>query len=530
MKKKLGRFIALLLALLMLLSMAACGKTDTDDNKNDNDSSSNSGESSDGNTSGATDEIEEVTILIGNDSGTLHPHGVNLDMNAVVRHIYEVPMDTFTDGTNDYLLVKEVEKVDDIHYVLHLREDVTFENGNPFTAEDMIFSMELARDNAQFSLQVKSVDFDKTTIVDDHTIDFWMTAYDPGNFTGWNILYMFDKESYDADALATDPNGTGPYVVTEYVPNSHITMEAKENWWGGEVKYKKINFLVMSESSQMVNALATGDADYTSIPLKDFEYVESLGDYTVEVKNSGSAYVAYLNMSADESNPLNTPEARKAVMYAIDRQAIVDVVMSGQSSLPKWPASESVLDYEERFNDVVDVYEHGYDLELAKQLAEESGLVGKTLRVMTNGSADYVTMAELIQSDLEKIGVHVEINNYDAATYFSLLMDESNFEIGLFIFTGSTCLAVDLMKTYLELFTLGWTGDDRDEYLSLAGEALSISDSAARGDKIYEMLPLIEKNAPYYILCESSTGVAYSSSIKNVVTYLDGTYRVYRWE
>lgn len=534
MKKRLMKVLSLILAMVMLLSMVtACG--DKAGAAGDNDVA----DSGDGNVAtgddgsadaGTSDEPKEVTVLIGNDSGTLHPHGVNLDMNAVIRHVYDVPMDTFLDGTHDYLLVESVETVDDIHYVLHLREGVSFTNGNPFTAEDMIFSMELARDNAQFNLQVKSVDFEKTAIKDDYTIDLWLTTYDPGNFTGWNILYMFDKESYDADALATDPNGTGPYVITEYVPNSHITMEAKKDWWGGELAYDKINFLIMSEPSQRVNAIATGDADYASIPLKDVEYVEGMGGYTVELKNSGSAYVAYLNMSPDESNPLNSPEARQAIMYAIDRQAIVDVVMSGQSTLPLWPASETVLDYEERFDGTVGVYAEGYNLEKAKQLAEESGLVGKTIRIMTNGASEYVTMAELIQNDLSKIGVNVVINNYDSATYFSLLMDESNFEIGLFIFTGATCLASDLMKTYLELFTLGWEGPDRDEYMALAGEAFSASDSTVRGDKLYQLMSLIDKNAPYFILCEASGAVAYTSDIGNVVTYLDGTYRVYRWE
>lgn len=527
MKKRSNKLIALLLAAVMLLALTACGKAGSGDSGKNGGAADNTPNDSSG--SGDSSGKKEITVLISGDSGSLHPHGVNGDMNAVMRHLYDAPMDTFTDGTHDMVMVKEIETIDDIHYILHLREGVTFENGNPFTADDMLFSMELARDNAQFYLSVKAVDFEKTKVVDDNTLELWLTAYDPGCFTGMNILYLFDKESYDADALATDPNGTGPYVVTDYVANSHITLEAKEDWWGGELAYDKINFLIVSESSQMVNALATGDADYTRIPLKDVEYVKSLGGYTVEVNNAGSSYVAYFNMSADDSNPLNSLEARQAVMYAIDRQAIVDMVLSGQSTLPSWPASEHVLDYEDRFSGVVDVYEHGYDIEKAKALAEKSGLVGKTLRVMTNGTADYVTMAEIIQSNLSEIGVNVVINNYDQATYFSLLMDESNYEIGLFSFAGATCMAVDLMKTYLELFTLGWSGPDRDEYLALGAEAMGISDPAARGDKLFEMLGLIEKNEPYFILAESPTALAYSSELGNVQYYLDGTYRIYRW-
>ena len=523
MKKRSVRAIALMLVLVMLATvLSACGKTQTKDD-GAADTADNAGTQAD------TAANTEVNIVLSGDTGSLHPHAANGDWNAVMRMIYDSPVDPKLDGSLEMLLVEQIDTISDTEYTLHLRQGVTFANGNPFTADDFMFSAELARDDAQFFLHVKSVDFEKTNIVDDYTVDLWLTAYDPGCFTGMNCLYMFDKESYDADALAKEPNGTGPYVVTDYVSNSHVTLQARDDYWGGELGIKTINVTIMNESSQMVNSLVTGDAQFSRIPVKDIEYIESLGDYNVYTASNSSAYCAYINMTPDDSNPFSTLEAREAFMYAIDRQAIVDMVFEGKSRVPSWPLSEDVLDYEPRFSNMSEVYAEGYNPEKAKELADKSGLTGKTIRLITNGGADYVTMAEIIKNNLKDIGVNVEIQNYDAATYFSMLMDESTFDAALFVIAGSTCLAIDLAYSYPGFIPLGWTGEDHDAYMALGAQGMAMSDATARGDIIYQMMEIFNRSYPWFTLAESVSPTAYAKSLGGVEFYLDGTFRVNHW-
>ena len=161
--------------------------------------------------------------------------------------------------------------------------------------------------------------------------------------------------------------------------------------------------------------------------------------------------------------PLGTAEARRAVSYAIDRQSIADIVFSGYSSILDWPMTESLIDLEDRFLNMDDTYTTGYDSAKAQTLADESGLTGQSLRIITNGAADYVTMAEIIQNNLSAIGVNSEIINYDQATYFSLLMDESNFDIAIFTPSAPSMLAIDILYNYPIFIPLGWTGEVRDQ-------------------------------------------------------------------
>ncbi len=126
---------------------------------------------------------------------------------------------------------------------------------------------------------------------------------------------------------------------------------------------KKVVFQVKIEDSQRVNALTTGDVDYAVIPIKDFDYVGSLGGYNVDLQSSAAVECAFFNLSPD--GVLGTLEARLAVMHAIDRQALVDMVYGGMVATPSWPVSDAAYGYEPAFGNL-EVYAHGYDVEKAR--------------------------------------------------------------------------------------------------------------------------------------------------------------------
>jgi peptide/nickel transport system substrate-binding protein len=133
-------------------------------------------------------------------------------------------------------------------------------------------------------------------------------------------------------------------VVTEYVVNSHVIVEARDDYWGDPPAIKKIHFKTLNEDSQRVNALETGDVDMAMIPLSDAEFVEGLGNYDIDYSNIGNYYVSLFNMSADSR--ITSKDARHAICYAIDRQAIADLVFLGRSDILDWPCSSSLIDYD----------------------------------------------------------------------------------------------------------------------------------------------------------------------------------------
>ncbi|HHT16447.1 MAG TPA: ABC transporter substrate-binding protein [Papillibacter sp.] len=505
---KAKKFLALALAVLFALSiLAGCGgkKASQDPGQQ------TPGQQQTQTPASQKDPDRTLKIAAMQDSGTLYPLGVTGGFLSVLYAFYEPLYDTKTDGTREWILATGLERISDLQYTLKIREGVTFSNGNPLTAEDVMFTMEMCAADPQFFLNVKVVDFEKTSVVDDYTIDLWYTEYNASQEPGLASMFIMDKESFDELDLSRNPIGTGPYTVTEYVTNSHVKAVAREDYWRGAPKIKNLEFKVINEEAQIINALETGDVDMATISITEADYVDSLG-YDVLISNSGYNYVTLFSMLP--GNPMESKEARWAVSHAIDRQAIVDVLFDGVSSVTDYPTSHSLADFEERFLNLHETYSTGYDPARAEELAEQAGLKGKKLRIITNGASGHITIAEMIQANLLDIGVDSEIVNYDQATYFGILMDASNYEIAIFTPSAPSMLAVDIMAMYITFIPLGWSGPERDKYGELSMGAISTYDPVERNNKLFEALKLWVEEDPWYGLCEIVSARAVAPDLK----------------
>ncbi|MDR1027806.1 MAG: ABC transporter substrate-binding protein [Clostridiales Family XIII bacterium] len=514
MKKVTLKPVTLILICLILIVAAACGSPASDD----------TGDTS-GDTSGDSAAKDTLNIGVFLDTGTLDPvfmtgkGGYLSVQRTYCEPLWDYDLET---GERFWVLATAFDPVDgsDIHYTMKVREGVTFSNGNPLTAEDILFSIKLNAEDSRAYLNVKVFDVEKTTVTDDYTLDVWYTAYDPSQEPGIVQMQIVDAESYDQATYSDNPVGTGAYAVTDYVVNSHVTVERRDDYWGEKPAVKTINFKCMGELSQRVNAIETGDVDFTLVTTADIDYVESLGTATTEVSNVGSSLIAQYNMG--NTSPLNSVEAREAVSYAINRQSISDIAYNGYADVINWGASESLQEMQDRYLNMSELYTDSYNIEKAKQLAEQSGLVGKTLRIVTNGDANYITAAEVIQNGLEEIGVSAEIINYDQASYFSFLMSENEYDIAINTPVAPSNLPCDIFGNYPVFIPQDWNGADHDAYIELAQKTNATYDQATREDLVYDLLGQFNEHVLWYGLCEVPLVYAYNKDLKNIKHTVSG--------
>jgi peptide/nickel transport system substrate-binding protein len=471
---------------------------------------------------------DTLNIAITADDGTLaieyDTTGVYWAMSAVMEPLWDVN----EAGDNIMVLAESVDQVSDTQYTVHLRKGVTFSNGNPFTASDIIFSygvFQLAGATGQPRTQ--TIDPEKTKVIDENTLDLHLLA---PSVAHWQILsqfFIYDEESYDAGKAGTTAIGTGPYIVTEYVPNSSVKLERRDDYWGELPEAKYINFKLLAEPSQRVNALETGLVDISLVALDDVDYVKTLTQFNLDERYMSNFDSIMFNFGPKSKFHENL-DARRAILHAVNPQAFVDVVYLGKGKVMHAAVPDHCFDFEPRFSDMDDTYKIGYDVELAKKLAESSGLAGQTIKLITNGAAEAIKTAEIIQSMVSDIGVTVEINNYDPATAWQMSYDidaEWDFTAGGGI-SPNRVVGDQLLNgvRYSPMLTIPGAFENNMEYLERAPLAMSTVDKAARSDVLFDLLGQYERAAISFGTVHMTFANAYTTAIDmNSVVYSVGT-------
>jgi peptide/nickel transport system substrate-binding protein len=305
---------------------------------------------------------------------------------------------------------------DQLTWTFHLREGVTWHDGTELTAGDVVYTynriVEEELSNAWKFGSVTGID-----APDDLTVVITVGAPTPSllsSLGGFKGLAIVQEANVTSGEIGTKPIGTGPFSLTEYASGDHITLAANPDYWGGAPALGGIEYQFISEPSTALAALRSGEIDWTDVvPPQQVAELQEDDSLAVGVTPSSDYWYLALNQKRDAWSDVRV---RQAIAYAIDREAIVQAVSYGTAAANQLAIPEDSFWYTEYST-------YSTDLDTAASLLAEAGFTGGTLDMLaTSDYPETVTAAQIIASNLEAIGITVEIRQPD----FSTWLDEQN--------------------------------------------------------------------------------------------------------
>ncbi|GAB3691524.1 ABC transporter substrate-binding protein [Corynebacterium nasicanis] len=245
---------------------------------------------------------------------------------ALMANVYEGLVRIDASGTIVPLLATSWDVSEDATiYTFHLREGVTFSDGTPFDARTAEFSINYVRDSWTNGLKAQMDVVADVQVLGDHTLQ--VTLERPSHHWLWSMgtLTGAMMAPGGVDKLATRPLGTGPYRVERFAVGESITFAARADYWGEAAK-QNAAIRYFSDATSAVNALRSGDIDLVWA-MQAPELLDTLPeDYTVEVGTTNGEVLVSMN---NRRAPFDDPTIRQAVLHAVDREAVNQVVWEG---------------------------------------------------------------------------------------------------------------------------------------------------------------------------------------------------------
>ncbi|MCC5987242.1 MAG: ABC transporter substrate-binding protein [Pararhodobacter sp.] len=376
------------------------------------------------------------------DALTLDPHSQNEGpTHTLNHHIYETLVGRAVDGTLTPRLATDwyIHDEDDTVWVFEIREGVTFHEGQELTAHDVVFSLDRAR-TPPSGMAALHAAVEEVTAVDDYTVHVRLAGPAPLYVQNLTNTFVMSREWAEEHGTETAPNfaageeaysvrntnGTGPYMLVEREAEERTVLRVFEGHWDDAPQVTEIIYTPISEAATRVSALLSGEVDIVQdVPVQDIARLEQTdGVSVVRGPENRNIFFSY-DMTSEtlastnvDDNPFAHPEIREAMALALDRDAIRQVVMRGESQPSAAPLPPFVNGWTEEM--------HAYDapdIERASELV--SGIYPNGFSVDLHCPNDrYLNDEAICQAlvgMLGRIGMNVNLVSQTRSLHFPLI-------------------------------------------------------------------------------------------------------------
>ena len=459
----------------------------------------------------------------------------NKYVQEISRMIYEPLLRITEDYKIENCLAQECSKTSDTTYLIKLKENIKWHDGENFDATDVKFTVDKLKSGEVNSIYVQNVkDISQLEIIDEQTIK--ITLWKTVPFFEYNLIFpilaehQFITENFVSSTV--NPAGTGMYKISE-VTTSGIKLVKNEQYWEPkEFKTQEVKINFYSSVGELYNAFKLGNIDLISTNNINLDqHIGTIGFYKKEYKGREYEMLA-LNT---ENKVLQNKEVRQAIGYAIDKTNIVANVFGNEYYTADFP-----LDYGNwLYNGLTSP--QNYQLDLAKQILTENGWENKygtwqkyidyytrrtnfTLIVNSNNST-HVSVAEAIKEQLENLGMRITLRKASESQYRNYL-ENKNYDM---IMIGMNSALNPNMNTFFG--ENNYAKFKNEEMNTILNEVQNIADENLLKEKYARMAQIYWDEVPYIGLYRNKSTVVCSQNLMGNITpnWYNIFYHINEW-
>ena len=345
-------------------------------------------------------------------------------------------------------LAKEWKTDDYKTWTFYLREDAYFHNGDHFTAEDVLWTIEAARIYNTAQPHSRWIKVESARAIDPYTVE--LTYFNPYpdllSEISQGFMAILNKRAHDEnpDDPAWGWIGTGPFKVTGWATNDFISLERNDDYWGKAPLTKSLTLYTVPEMSTRLVMMRNGEAQLSfQMTPEDLDVLENDPNYNVYPIMFNEPAALAFNWQGDKY--MTDINFKKAIAYALNYEDIAEVALGRWAQAP-WDGNLWGYDTQYRINDPVAFPKWEQDLELAKEYLAKTDYSGEEINLLVTAPQN-IRAAELVQLQLEAIGIKTFVEQTDTPTLGSMKYDENpppNRQMHLFSFAMSNFALISI--------------------------------------------------------------------------------------
>lgn len=454
-----------------------------------------------------------VGLTGGSSSDTLNPFfgGITAIGTARAQQLYQPLVQLGADAQLEYVLAEEITtKGSSSTWIIRLRKGVTFHDGKPFGADDVIYTLRTILNPKKplgGATVLSPVDVAGLKKVDDLTVEVPMKipfgSFPEQLASFWYFLYIAPDGWTDKDK----PNGTGPFAYKSFTPGQQSVFVRNEKYWkSGHPLVDSVTIQNFQDGNAVQNALMSGAIHGTGqLTGSQMKTLAKVSGITTVPSSTGS--IEPFTMRVDKA-PFNDVNVRQAFRALVNRKEFIETTLDGFGTVAADVTSPYDPDYDNSLHREI-------DLELAKSLLKKAGYDGNltvTLDTSVAVNSTAINMATILKQQAAAAGVTINLNQVSAGQFFG----PNYYTKSVFsqIYYNYSPYLAQVAQTFLPTSPYPETHFTDAHYAKLYEEANKTEDAGVRKEIVHQMQKIDFEQGGYIIPCFVDSLDAYSTKVQ----------------